>query len=89
MPKALLIFAGISLTVLCWGSYGPVLHKGQAGLDHDRFKPLICVGLAYLLVAILVPMGILASLALRAAPYYGGKSEFTSLFTASSCGKNG
>ncbi len=51
---------GIALTVLCWGTYGPVLHKGQAGLAGDRYKPLICVGAAYLIVAIIVPVVILS-----------------------------
>lgn len=57
--KILLIAAGIALTVACWGMYGPVLHKGQAGLNGDRLKPLICVGAAYFIVAILLPSGIL------------------------------
>ena len=59
--SAFFIFAGIVLTVLCWGSYAPVLHKGQAGLEHNRLKPLICVGLAYFIVAIIVPVVFLAS----------------------------
>lgn len=54
-----LILAGIMLTVMSWGIYGSVLHKGQHLLGNDRLKPLICVGIAYLLVAILVPVGIL------------------------------
>lgn len=46
---------GIILTMLCWGAYGPVLHKGQSLMGGDRWKPLICVGLAYFVVAIVVP----------------------------------
>ena len=56
-----MILAGIVLTVLCWGSYGPVLHKGQHGLENNRLKPLICVGVAYFVVAIIVPTIYLAS----------------------------
>ena len=56
-----MILAGIALTVLCWGSYGPVLHKGQHGLENNRLKPLICVGVAYFVVAIIVPTIYLAS----------------------------
>jgi len=59
--KWLLILAGISLTVLCWGSYGPVLHKGQDGLASNKLKPLMCVGAAYFLIAIIVPGLILAT----------------------------
>ncbi len=59
MKGILLIAAGIALTVTCWGMYGPVLHKGQNGLGGDRLKPLICVGAAYFIVAIILPLGIL------------------------------
>jgi hypothetical protein len=70
---------GIALTVLCWGAYGSVLHKGQDGfkkvsvtkpagqegskpdLVAIRLKPLICVGIAYFIVAIIVPCAVLAS----------------------------
>jgi drug/metabolite transporter (DMT)-like permease len=51
---------GAMLTILCWGSYGPVLHNGQHHLHGDRLKPLICVGLAYFIVAIIIPVVILA-----------------------------
>ena len=59
--KFLVVLLGIALTVCCWGIYGPVLHKGQSGLEHNRLKPLICVGLAYFVVAIIIPTVILAS----------------------------
>ena len=55
-----IIFAlpGILLTIICWGTYGPVLHRGQAALG-DRLKPLMCVGAAYFLVGIIVPLAML------------------------------
>ncbi|MDZ4656660.1 MAG: hypothetical protein SH868_03675 [Bythopirellula sp.] len=46
--------ASIALVICCWGSYGPVLHIGQAAMHHSRFRPLICVGLAYFLIAVVV-----------------------------------
>lgn len=46
--------ASIALVIVCWGCYGPVLHIGQAGMGHSRFRPLICVGLAYFLIAVVV-----------------------------------
>ncbi len=61
MKGILLIAAGIALTVTCWGMYGPVLHEGQTGLGGSRLKPLICVGLSYFIIAILVPIAVLAS----------------------------
>jgi uncharacterized membrane protein len=40
---------------LCWGVYGPVLGKGTAML-HSPMKSLLCVGAAYFLMGVLVPM---------------------------------
>lgn len=61
MKEVLLSLPGIALTVLCWGAYGSVLHKGQAALDGSKLKPLICVGAAYFVVAIILPAVILMS----------------------------
>jgi len=44
----------IALTVVTWGAYGPLLHKGQMLMEGSRLRPLICVGLAYLLVAVVL-----------------------------------
>lgn len=51
----------IATVIVCWGAYGPVLHKGQAAMDHSRLRPLLCVGLAYFLIAVLVPYALLLS----------------------------
>ena len=61
MKEVILSLPGIALTVVCWGAYGSVLHKGQAGLEGNKLKPLICVGAAYFIVAIIVPALILAA----------------------------
>lgn len=45
----------IALAFVSWGAYGPVLHKGQAAMHHSRLRPLICVGLAYFAIAVVVP----------------------------------
>ena len=45
----------IALAIASWGAYGPVLHKGQAAMHHSRLRPLICVGLAYFVIAVIVP----------------------------------
>lgn len=44
--------AAIALVICCWGAYGPVLHIGQAAMHHSRLRPLICVGLAYFVIAV-------------------------------------
>jgi hypothetical protein len=45
----------VLLAVVSWGAYGPVLHKGQAAMHHSRMRPLICVGLAYFVIAVVTP----------------------------------
>jgi hypothetical protein len=51
----LLRVLSIVLAIGSWGAYGPVLHKGQAAMHHSRLRPLICVGLAYFVIAVIVP----------------------------------
>lgn len=48
----LAIGLSIALTALCWGSYGPVLHKGQMKMGQSRLRPFLCVGLAYFVIAV-------------------------------------
>lgn len=62
--KFVLQLLSIATVILCWGAYGPVLHKGQAAMDHSRLRPLLCVGLAYFAIAVAVPMLLLTSSAL-------------------------
>lgn len=40
---------------LSWGLYGPALHKGQTQLGNP-LKALLCVGAAYFLLGVLVPV---------------------------------
>jgi len=55
------------LTVVSWGVYGVMLHKGQMGMNvpgmppdvNARYKAFLYVGVAYFLVAILGPIVIL------------------------------
>jgi hypothetical protein len=41
--------------VLSWGLYGPALHRGQVALGNPM-KALLGVGVAYFLIAVLVPV---------------------------------
>ena len=43
-------------TALFWGTYGPLLQKGHHFMESGRLRPFICVGIAYLLVAIVGPI---------------------------------
>jgi hypothetical protein len=51
-------------TVASWGLYGVLLHLGQLGVgdpENGRIKAVLCVGVAYVLVAVLAPLAILVS----------------------------
>ena len=41
--------------VLAWGMYGVALHRGQVLLGNPM-RALLCVGFAYFLIGILVPV---------------------------------
>jgi hypothetical protein len=44
---------------LSWGIYGAVLHQGQVKLGNPM-RALLCVGIAYFLIGVLVPVAALA-----------------------------
>lgn len=46
--------------VISWGIYGAMLHQGQMKLG-SPLRALLCVGVAYFLIGVLVPLGGLAS----------------------------
>lgn len=54
MEKTLAIGLSIALTAVCWGIYGPILHWGQGPMG-GRLRPFICIGLAYFVVAVMLP----------------------------------
>jgi hypothetical protein len=56
----LLVVMGISLTVLCWGAYGSLLHKSQHYMEGSRLRPLLCVGIAYFAIAVMIPILIMS-----------------------------
>ena len=68
--------------VLSWGAYGVLLHKGQVALGNP-LKALLCVGVAYFLIGVLVPVATLSA--------QGGLSNFNSsgLITATIAGALG
>ena len=45
---------------LSWGLYGPSLHQGQIKLG-SPFRSMLCVGIAYFVIGVLVPVVALAS----------------------------
>lgn len=59
LEKLVLIPLSIALAALCWGSYGPLLHKGQTKMAGSRLRPFLCVGLAYFAIAVVLPLPLL------------------------------
>ncbi len=53
----------VLMTIFFWGIYAPVLQEGQKLMGVDgklsRIEPLICVGIAYFMIAVLVPVVVL------------------------------
>ena len=70
MRDFILQIVSIATVVLCWGAYGPVLHKGQAAMHHSRLRPLLCVGLAYFAIAVIVPNLLLITAVPEASAYH-------------------
>lgn len=68
--------------VLSWGAYGVLLHQGQVQLGNP-LKALLCVGVAYFLIGVLIPVAALSA--------QGSMSNFNSsgLITATIAGALG
>lgn len=52
------------MTVVSWGLYGVFLHTGQVSMAdpvNGRYKAFLFVGLAYFLIAVLAPLGLLVA----------------------------
>jgi drug/metabolite transporter (DMT)-like permease len=52
----LMIPVAIVLAAVSWGCYGPLLRKGQSSMAGSRLRPFLCVGLAYFVIAVLMPL---------------------------------
>jgi hypothetical protein len=52
----------IAVAVLCWGSYGPFLHLGQSRMGGSRLRPFCCVGIAYFVIAVVIPVVLLETM---------------------------
>lgn len=56
-----LVLLSVATTILCWGVYGPLLHRGQMNMAGSRLRPFMGVGFAYFLIAVFVPGMILSA----------------------------
>jgi cation transport ATPase len=53
------ITLSIIMAIICWGGYGPFLHLGQMKMSGSRLRPFLCVGIAYFIIAVAVPLALL------------------------------
>jgi hypothetical protein len=58
-PDVPMIILSIIVAAICWGSYGPMLHQGQARMGGSRLRPFTCVGLAYFFIAVAAPLAVI------------------------------
>lgn len=57
-PIVLVFVAG---AIISWGIYVPTVHEGSRLLEKSSLRAFFCVGIAYFLVAVLVPLGLMLS----------------------------
>lgn len=51
--------------VISWGSYVPLMHEGQSQLKGGALRAFLCVGMAYFLTAVVVPLVLLGGFKLE------------------------
>jgi hypothetical protein len=83
------VLLAVALAMLSWGAYGPVLHKGQAAMGGSRLRPLLCIGLAYFLIAVLVPLALLTPLGDTGTWSFSGVSWSLAAGAFGACGALG
>lgn len=50
------LIGSVAVTAVCWGSYGPVLHRGQVAMGNRRLRAWMFTGLAYLALVVILPL---------------------------------
>jgi uncharacterized membrane protein len=55
MPKWLVVLAFVLGAALFWGLYAPLVHRGATAL-HSNLRAFLFVGVAYFIVAVLLPL---------------------------------
>jgi hypothetical protein len=64
--------------VLSWGVYGAMLHQGQVKLG-SPLRALLCVGIAYFLIGVLIPLAALFSQGQGLRGFNGSGSTFATV----------
>jgi hypothetical protein len=60
-----MIVLSLLVTAVCWGVYGPLLQWGHMAMGSGRMRPFICVGIAYVMVAVVGPILIMKFLGME------------------------
>ncbi|RMF76051.1 MAG: hypothetical protein D6744_12700 [Planctomycetota bacterium] len=70
----------VIMTIICWGAYVPTIHEGQSAIGgrSRALWALLFVGVAYVAVAIIGPLSILAARG-DLQPIPGGKGAWISM----------
>lgn len=84
----LAIGLSIAMAVVCWGAYGPFLHIGQAKMGGSRLRPFCCVGIAYFVIAVMVPVVLIESMSMHSSSSYSVSGMMWSVL-AGTCGAMG
>jgi hypothetical protein len=58
--KSMIWIIFVAGAVLSWGAYGALLHQGQTQLGNP-LKALLCVGAAYFLIGVIIPVAALSA----------------------------
>jgi drug/metabolite transporter (DMT)-like permease len=61
MPEKNMWLVYVALAGLSWGTYVPLIAYGGKELNGNRYGALLCVGVAYVLVAVLLPLSLFLS----------------------------
>ena len=60
-----LVIISILATAVFWGTYGPFLQWGHGAMESGRMRPFICVGIAYVVVAVIGPILVISVLGME------------------------
>jgi drug/metabolite transporter (DMT)-like permease len=47
--------------IIAWGAYVPMLHQGQTLLKNGALRGFLCVGVAYFVTAVLLPLALMGA----------------------------
>ncbi len=72
--------------ILFWGSYVPLMHHGQTLLKGGALRAFLCVGLAYFMTAVLVPLALLGA---KVEPWEFTRAGAIFAFVAGAVGAGG